>query len=112
MRRIVDDLPWALSLVWLPAGLGGPELRPAPDVSLASPGEQRPGLRRVPADGTVTPAPAAPSDSEPLDVAPGTPLIVLSGGDVDQHGRRIAQVAHRIRGEPGEIAIDIPGDAA
>jgi hypothetical protein len=32
-------------------------------------------------------------------------LIVLSGGDIDQHGRRIAQVAHRIRGDRAEVAI-------
>jgi DNA-binding GntR family transcriptional regulator len=58
------------------------------------------------AERTFTAAPAAPSDSEHLDVATGTPLIVLSGGNVDQHGRRIAQVAHRIRGDRAEYTID------
>ena len=72
VRRFVDDVPWSLSLTWLPA---------------------------------------APSDSEHLDVATGTPLIVLSGGDIDQHGRRIAQVAHRIRGDRAEVAIDFRSPA-
>jgi GntR family transcriptional regulator, phosphonate transport system regulatory protein len=111
MRRLVDDVPWALSLVWLPAGLVGPDVRPSPGVSLAAQVEQRHGLRMVPADRVVTAAPAAPSDSEHLDVAPGTPLIVLSGGDVDQHGRRIAQESHRIRGDRAEYAVDFRGHA-
>jgi DNA-binding GntR family transcriptional regulator len=64
------------------------------------------------ADGTFTAAPAAPSDSEHLDVPAGARLIVLSGGNVDQHGRRIAQVAHRIRGDRAEYAVDFRAQGA
>jgi hypothetical protein len=39
-------------------------------------------------------------------------LIVLSGGDVDQHDRRIAQVAERIRGDRAEYAVDLLPPAA
>ena len=37
------------------------------------------------------------------------PLLVVTGSDADQHGRRIAQVAHRIRGDRAEYAIDFRG---
>ena len=102
VRRFVDDIPWSLSLTWLPAALLGADARPGDPGALVA---QRHGLRMTPGDRVLGSAPAAPSDSEHLDVATGTPLIVLSGGDIDQHGRRIAQVAHRIRGDRAEVAI-------
>ena len=103
VRRFVDDVPWSLSLTWLPGALVGADAG-AGDVGAFV--AERHGLRMTPADRVVGSAPAAPSDSEHLDVPTGTPLIVLSGGDIDQHGRRIAQVAHRIRGDRAEVAID------
>jgi len=102
VRRFVDDVPWSLALTWLPAALVGADARPGEVGPFVA---QRHGLCMTPADRVVGSAPAAPSDSEHLDVATGTPLIVLSGGDVDQHGRRIAQVAYRIRGDRAEVAI-------
>jgi len=108
VRRFVDDIPWSLSLTWLPAALLGADARPGDPGALVA---QRHGLRMSPGDRVLGSAPAAPSDSEHLDVATGTPLIVLSGGDIDQHGRRIAQVAHRIRGDRAEVAIDFRSPA-
>ena len=108
VRRFVDDIPWSLSLTWLPAALLGADARPGDPGALVA---QRHGLRMTPGDRVLGSAPAAPSDSEHLDVATGTPLIVLSGGDIDQHGRRIAQVAHRIRGDRAEVAIDLRSPA-
>jgi DNA-binding GntR family transcriptional regulator len=106
-RRFVDEVPWSLSLTWVPGALVGADGSVGGvGTSVASWVAERHGLSVAPADRVVGSAPAAPSDSEHLDVATGTPLIVLSGGDVDQHGRRIAQVAHRIRGDRAEIAID------
>ena len=102
VRRFVDDVPWSLSLTWLPGALVGPDARLGDVGAFVA---QRHGLRMTPGDRVLGSAPAAPSDSEHLDVATGTPLIVLSGGDIDQHGRRIAQVAHRIRGDRAEVAI-------
>jgi GntR family transcriptional regulator len=111
IRRFVQDVPWSLTLTWLPAALVGRDVRFRPDTSLFALLEQRHGLRMRRADRAFTAAPAAPSDAEHLDVATGTPLIVLSGGNVDQHGRRIAQVAHRIRGDRAEYVIDFRGPA-
>ena len=112
IRLWVQDLPWSLSLTWVPAALVGHDVRFGPDTSLSGLLEERHGLRMSRAERTFTAAPAAPSDSEHLDIPTGTPLIVLSGGNVDQHGRRIAQVAHRIRGDRAEYVVDFRGQAA
>ncbi len=106
-RRVVQDAPWSLSLTWLPTALLGQKLAFEQGFSLQTMLAQRHGLRAVPADRVVAAAPAAPSDSEHLDVPTGTPLIVVSGSDVDQHGRRIAQVSHRIRGDRVEYALEL-----
>jgi len=105
-RCVVEDVPWALSLTWIPAGLVSADTTFSLETSVFSLLLQRHRLQAVPSDRTVGAAPAAPSDSEHLDVSTGTPLIVLSGSNVDQHGRRIAQLAHRIRGDRAEYAID------
>jgi DNA-binding GntR family transcriptional regulator len=111
IRRWVQDIPWSLTLTWLPAALVGRDVRFPPDTSLFALLRERHGLRMARAERTFTAAPAAPSDSEHLDVPTGAPLIVLSGGNVDQHGRRIAQVAHRIRGDRAEYVVDFRGQA-
>src|SRR3954466_14117010 len=109
VRRWVQDIPWSLTLTWLPAALVGRDLPFRPDTSLYALLEQAHGLRMTRAERTFTAAPAAPSDSEHLDVPTGAPLIVLSGGNVDQHGRRIAQLTHRVRGDRAEYVVDFRG---
>jgi GntR family transcriptional regulator len=111
-RRVVEDLPWSLTLTWMPAALAGRDVRAGTEATPAALIAQNHGLRVRPGDRAVTAAPAAPSDAEQLDIATGAPLIVLSGGDVDQHGRRIAQVAERIRGDRAEYAVDLRGAAS
>jgi GntR family transcriptional regulator len=106
IRRWVQDIPWSLTLTWLPASLVARDVQMRPDTSLFALLQEQHGLRMMRAERTFTAAPAAPSDSEHLDVPTGAPLIVLSGGNVDQHGRRIAQVAHRIRGDRAEYVVD------
>src|SRR3954454_2673542 len=106
IRRWVEEVPWSLTLAWIPASLVDGVVDFDRDTSLFALLRERHGLRMLRADRTFTAAPAAPSDSEHLDVPAGAPLIVLSGGNVDQHGRRIAQVAHRIRGDRAEYVVD------
>jgi GntR family transcriptional regulator len=112
IRAWVQDIPWSLTLTWLPAALLGRDVRFGPDTSLSALLAERHGLRTAPAERTFGSAPAAPSDSEHLDIPTGAPLIVVSGADTDQHGRRIAQVAHRIRGDRAEYAVDLRGRGA
>jgi DNA-binding GntR family transcriptional regulator len=106
IRRWVQDIPWSLTLTWLPAALVGRDVPFRPDTSLFALLRDHHGLTMTRTERTFGAAPAAPSDSEHLDVATGAPLIVLSGGNVDQHGRRIAQVSHRIRGDRAEYVVD------
>jgi DNA-binding GntR family transcriptional regulator len=112
IRGWVQDIPWSLSLTWVPAALIAHDVRFGPDTSLFGLLHERHGLRMTRAERTFTAAPAAPSDSEHLDVPTGTPLIVVSGGNIDQHDRRIAQVAHRIRGDRAEYVVDFREQAA
>jgi GntR family transcriptional regulator len=112
IRGWVQDIPWSLTLTWLPAALVGRDVRFGADASPAALLAERHGLLAAPAERTFGAAPAAPSDSEHLDIPTGAPLIVLSGADVDQHGRRIAQVAHRIRGDRAEYAVEFRGRGA
>jgi len=109
IRRWVQDIPWSLTLTWLPAALVPRDVPFPPDTSLFALLRDRHGLTMTRAERTFTATPAAPSDSEHLDVPTGAPLIVLSGGNVDEHGRRIAQVSHRIRGDRAEYVVDFRG---
>src|SRR3954453_16266272 len=111
IRRWVQDIPWSLTLTWLPAALVGRDVQFRPDTSLVALLQDHHGLRMMRAERSFTAAPAAPSDSEHLDIPTGAPLIVLSGGNVDQHGRRIAHVAHRIRADRAEYVVDFRGQA-
>ena len=109
VRRFVDDVPWSLALTWLPASVVGPDGALDPGASPSELVEARLGLRMLAAERVLTAVPAGPADAEHLDVATGSPLLVVTGSDADQHGRRIAQVAHRIRGDRAEYAIDFRG---
>jgi GntR family transcriptional regulator len=111
IRRWVQDVPSSLTLTWLPAALVGRDVQFVADTSLFAVLEERHGLRMTRAERSFSATPAAPSDSEHLDVPTGAPLMVLSGGNVDQHGRRIAQVAHRIRRDRAEYVVDFRAQA-
>src|SRR3954468_9270531 len=111
IRRWVQDVPGSLTPTWRPASLVGRDVQMRPDTSLFALLQEHHGLRMMRAERTFTAAPAAPSDSEHLDIPTGAPLIVLSGGNVDQHGRRIAHVAHRIRADRAEYVVDFRGQA-
>jgi DNA-binding GntR family transcriptional regulator len=109
VRHWVEDVPWSLTLTWLPASVVGPDAALDPGASPSELVEERLGLRMLAAERVLTAVPAGPADAEHLDVATGSPLLVVTGSDADQHGRRIAQVAHRIRGDRAEYAIDFRG---
>jgi DNA-binding GntR family transcriptional regulator len=109
VRCWVDGVPWSLTLAWLPASVLGADVAVGPDTSLSELVRDRVGLRMRPAGRAFTAVPAGPTDAEHLDVATGAPILVVTGSDADQHGRRIAQVAHRIRGDRVEYAIDLRG---
>ena len=113
LRRVVADVPWSLTLTWIPASLLYPDFDVGPQTSLYARLLERHGLRMLRADRLFGAAPADDADAEQLDVAPGAALLLLSGGNVDQHGRRLAHVAHRIRGDRAEYAVDLrPGEPA
>lgn len=112
IRRLVGDLPWSLTLTWVPASLLYPDFDFGPDSSLFARLLERHGLRMLRADRVFGAAPADDADAEHLDVPQGAALLLLSGGNVDQHGRRIAHVAHRIRGDRAEYAIELRPGAA
>jgi GntR family transcriptional regulator len=105
IRRRVGERPWSQTLAWLPASLLYPDPSLTPEASLADVLLERHGLRVAAAARSLTAEPADEIDAEHLDVAAGAPLLVLRGGNADQHGRRIGQVTERIRGDRVELAL-------
>ena len=105
IRRRVGERPWSQTLAWLPASLLYPDPSLRPEASLADVLLERHGLRVAATARSLAAEPADEIDAEHLDVAAGAPLLVLRGGNADQHGRRIGEVAERIRGDRVELAL-------
>ncbi len=59
----MQDVPWSLTLTWLPTALVGRNVKVGPDTSLVAFLRERLGLRAMRAERTFTAAPAAPSDA-------------------------------------------------
>jgi DNA-binding GntR family transcriptional regulator len=70
---------------------------------------ERHELEVVPTGWILAAEPADDSDAVHLDIVPGAPIVVLSGAQVNGHGRRIAHVVERIRADRVELVIAAPG---
>jgi DNA-binding GntR family transcriptional regulator len=106
-RRWVDGVPWSLSRTWLPPSLAPRSWsgrRPLLD-DVA----ERHGLRIRRARRAFVAVPATLDDADQLDVPAGAPLLRVTGTSVDQDGRTVAVVRHRVRGDRAEYAIELGG---
>ena len=68
---------------------------------------ERHGLRIRRARRAFVAVPATLDDADQLDVPVGAPLLQVTGTSVDQDGRTVAVVRHRVRGDRAEYSIDL-----
>jgi DNA-binding GntR family transcriptional regulator len=104
--RYVDRSPWCTSFTIVPSALvpsQWEEKRSIFDVMA-----ERNDLRIRRDERRFSAIAAEPSDAALLEVPVGTALLLLSGTNVDDHGRTVAYIVHRIRGDRAEYALRLP----
>ncbi len=108
LLRHVDDLPWTVSRVWLAEKrFAGLEERWRGDASLYEVLEQHYAVQMRRAHRTLWTEPAAPADAEHLDIAVGSPLLVMRGLNVTTQGDPVAVVEHRGRGDRVQFTVSL-----
>lgn len=104
---LLDDIPWCRSFIVLPSQLV-PESWDRDDQSVFAAVSQSHDLRLRRDDRRFSAIPADARDAALLDITVGAPLLLLSGTNVDQHGRVVSSIVHRIRGDRAEYALHVP----
>jgi GntR family transcriptional regulator len=106
--RWVEDEPWSLSTVVLPEPIA-PRSGIEESRSIFAAMETDYGLRPRRHERVFASVPADTNDIQHLRIQLGAPLLLVSGTNVDQNGRVIAEVAHRTRGDRAEYAVIFAG---
>ena len=104
-RRIVENVPWSLSEVTLPL-----EIAPLDwdgSVSLFAEMSRLSGIHVRRTERTFSAAAASPEDSRWLDVAIGTPILIVEGTNTDADGAPLAHIQHRTRSDRAEYAVKL-----
>ena len=104
---LLDEVPWCRSFTVLPSRLVPDDWDHGKSIFAAAAEAHDLHLRR--GDRRFSALPADAHDAALLDIAVGAPLLLLSGTNVDQHGRIAAYIVHRIRGDRAEYALHVPG---
>ncbi|MET7333605.1 GntR family transcriptional regulator [Nonomuraea sp. NPDC005650] len=102
-RRLLEGIPWSLSTAVMPADLvpaGGWDATGSLPALLADHGT--PVVR---AERGFSAAPAGDEDARWLDVAPGTPVLVIKGLNTDQDGDPVMFLHHHTRADRAEYVI-------
>jgi DNA-binding GntR family transcriptional regulator len=105
--RWVDEIPWSLSYALVPACLAPRHWDGS--TSLFESIAQLNGLVIHRHERRFSAVPAEEEDARWLEVATGSPLLLLNGTNSDQNGRAVARVVHHIRGDRAQYAVRIPG---
>ncbi|MCU1492728.1 MAG: hypothetical protein JWO62_492 [Acidimicrobiaceae bacterium] len=104
--RWVDDIPWSTSYALVPASLAPPSWDGSMSLFAAIGALHSLAIHRD--DRRFSAVPADEEDARWLEVPVGAPLLLLKGTNVDQHGRPVARIVHRIRGDRAEYGLRIP----
>ncbi|MFC7753593.1 GntR family transcriptional regulator [Tsukamurella soli] len=106
--RYLEDEPWSVGTVALPASLAPLDWDGSTSVFAAMSARHELSIRR--SERAFRAGPATPDDAAWLGIAVGSALLELElrGHNADQHGRVIATVAHRIRGDRAEYVVGLP----
>jgi DNA-binding GntR family transcriptional regulator len=103
--RFLEDRPWSVGEVLLPASLAPALWDGSTSVFAAITAEHRLTVTRA---ERVFGAKAADShEAARLSVPVGAALLELHGFNIDQHSRTVATVAHRIRGDRAEYVVRV-----
>jgi DNA-binding GntR family transcriptional regulator len=103
--RYLEEEPWSVGEVLLPASLAPAHWDGSTSVFAAISAER--GLTVTRAERIFGAKPADPEEAGRLSVPVGAALLELHGFNVDQHGRTVATVAHRIRGDRAEYVVRV-----
>ena len=101
-RRLVEEVPWSLSVVIMPAELA-PEGWTADDSLTAVLADR--GLPVVREERAFSAAAAGDEGSQWLDVEPGTPVLVVRGLNIDHRGEPVMFLQHHTRGDRAEYSV-------
>lgn len=103
--RFLEEQPWSIGEVLLPASLAPVRWDGSTSVFAAIAAEHEISVTR--AERVFGAKPADPEEAARLNVSVGAALLELHGFNVDQHGRTVATVAHRIRGDRAEYVVRV-----
>lgn len=104
----VDGEAWSRDSTWLPADrFAGIPAVWTPQTSLTGLLLGAYGVRLRRSWRRHSAEPASPRDAAVLDVPLGTPLLVLTGANTDEHGAPLSQVHRRTRGDRIEYVVDL-----
>ncbi len=103
--RFLEEQPWSIGEVVLPACLAPGDWDGSTSVFAAVTAEH--GLSITRAERVFGAKPADPVEAAQLTVPVGAALLELRGFNIDQHGRAVATVAHRIRGDRAEYLVRV-----
>lgn len=103
--RFLEEQPWSVGEVLLPASLAPTHWDGTTSVFAAIIAEH--GLTVTRAERVFGARPADSEEAAQLTVPVGAALLDLHGFNIDQHGRTVATVAHRIRGDRAEYVVRV-----
>lgn len=104
----VDGEAWSRDTTWLPAArFAGVPAVWTPQTSLTGLLLGAYGITLRRSWRRHSAEPATPQDAEALDVALGTPLLVLTGANTDDRGAPLSQVHRRSRGDRIEYVVEL-----
>jgi DNA-binding GntR family transcriptional regulator len=104
--RYLEDEPWSIGEVFLPAPIAPLDWDGSASVFARVSSEHGLAVHRT--ERGFSAAPASPEDAAWLGVPVGTALLIMRGLNTDQHGRAIATVRHHIRGDRAEYVMRLP----
>jgi DNA-binding GntR family transcriptional regulator len=104
--RYLDEQPWSVGKVLLPASLAPLDWDGSTSVFAQITAMHRLNVKR--AERAFSAGPAAPDEAGWLEVPVGSALLTLHGFNTDQDGRVIATLAHQIRGDRAEYVVHLP----
>lgn len=105
--RLLEEQPWSVGEVLLPASLAPAYWDGSTSVFAAITAEH--GLVVTRAERVFGAKPADSDEAARLSVPVGSALLEPRGFNIDQHGRTVATVAHRIRGDRAEYVVRVRG---